>query len=377
MSSPRDYYEVLGVARDASEADLKKSYRKLAMQYHPDRNPDDPQAEAKFKEVSEAYAVLSDAEKRSMYDRFGHQGIRGQGMDPGFANAEDILSQFSDMFGDLFGFGGGGRRGGGRGGGPRLRRGSDTEYALQLDFLEAVHGTTKEVSVPRHAICTGCKGSGAEPGTEPTGCTTCGGAGQVIQGHGFLRIRTACPTCQGRGKVVGTPCKQCDGAGRTRVVDTLSITVPAGVDNGLQLRLSGKGDEGDPGAPAGDLYVHIQVREHERFRRNGNEILVEVPISYPQACLGGAITVPTVDGEERLEIPAGTPSGKVFTLRGKGVPNLGRRGGRGDHHVQVVVAVPTRLSGDEEELIRKLAALQDHRVSEKGFWKEFLGRFST
>lgn len=377
MSSPRDYYEVLGVARDASDADLKKAYRNLAKEYHPDRNPDDPKAEAKFKEFSEAYAVLSDAEKRSMYDRFGHQGIRGQGMDPGFANAEDILSQFSDMFGDLFGFGGGGRRGGGRGGGQRLRRGSDTEYALQLDFLEAVHGTTKEVNVPRHAICAGCKGSGAEPGTEPTGCTTCGGAGQVIQGHGFLRIRTACPICQGRGKVVTSPCKQCDGAGRTRVVDTLSITVPAGVDNGLQLRLNGKGDEGDPGAPAGDLYVHIHVREHERFRRNGNEVLVEVPVSYPQACLGGAITVPTVDGEEILDIPPGTPSGKVFTLRGKGVPNLGRRGGRGDHHVQVVVAVPTKLSADEEELIRKLAALQDHRVTDKGFWKEFLGRFST
>lgn len=377
MSSPRDYYEVLGVARDVGEAELKKAYRKLAMQYHPDRNPDDPQAEARFKEVSEAYAVLSDPEKRAMYDRFGHQGLRGQGMDPGFANAEDILSQFSDMFGDLFGFGGGGRRGGGRGGGQRIRRGSDTEFALELDFLEAVHGTSKEVSVPRLALCTGCSGTGAEAGSKPQSCSTCGGAGQVIQGQGFLRIRTTCPTCAGRGSVITNPCKQCDGAGRTRVVDTLTVAVPAGVDTGLQLRLSGKGNEGDPGAPPGDLYVHLQVRPHERFRRNQNDILVEVPVSYPQACLGGEIKVPTVDGEESLEIPAGTPSGKVFTLRGKGVPQLGRRGGRGDHHVQVVVAVPTKLSSEEEELIRKLAALQDHRVSEKGFWKEFLGRFSN
>ncbi|MCK6506222.1 molecular chaperone DnaJ [Myxococcota bacterium] len=373
MSSTRDYYEVLGVARDSTEADIKKAYRKLAMQYHPDRNPGDAEAEAKFKEVSEAYAVLSDAEKRGMYDRFGHAGLRGAGVDPGFHSAEEVFSQFSDLFGDLFGFGG--RRGGGRG--PTLRRGADTEYALELEFLEAVHGVTREITVPRISLCTACVGSGAEPGTEPTTCTTCGGAGQVVQGHGFLRIRTACPTCGGRGKVVTSPCKQCDGAGRTRQTDTLSVTVPAGVDNGLQLRLSGRGDEGDPGAPSGDLYVHIQVRPHERFRRNGADVLVEVPISYPQACLGASIKVPTVDGEEPLDVPAGTPSGKVFTLRGKGVTQLGRRGGRGDHHVQVVVAVPKKLSLEEEELIRKLAALQDARVSEKGFWKDFLGRFSN
>jgi len=375
MSSPRDYYEVLGVARDASDADLKKSFRKLAMQYHPDRNPDNPEAEALFKEVSEAYAVLSDAEKRQMYDRFGHQGLRGAGVDPGFASAEDVFSQFSDMFGDLFGFNGGGRRRGSTG--PRLRRGADTEYGLRLEFLEAVHGCSKELTVPRLSTCDACSGSGAEPGTQPSNCATCAGHGQVVQGHGFLRIRTTCPSCGGRGKVITSPCKQCDGMGRTRVTETLTVTVPAGVDNDLQLRLTGRGDEGDPGAPSGDLYVHIHVAEHELFRRNGSDVLVEVPISYPQACLGAEIQVPTVDGETALEVPRGTPSGKVFTLKGKGVPRLGRNGGRGDHHVQVVVAVPRKLGPEEEELIRKLATLQEAHVSDKGFWKEFLGRFST
>ncbi|MCB9781041.1 MAG: molecular chaperone DnaJ [Alphaproteobacteria bacterium] len=374
MSSQRDYYEILGVARDADGTVIKKAYRKLALQYHPDRNPDDPKAEASFKEVSEAYAVLSDTEKRATYDRFGHAGLRGAGVDPGFANADEIFSQFSDLFGDLFGFGGGGRGRGG--GGRRVRRGADQEYALELDFLEAVHGVQKEITVPRYSHCDACDGSGAEPGSSPTSCPTCGGAGQVVQGHGFLRIRTACPHCGGRGQVISDPCKECDGNGRVRVTDTLTVTVPAGVDTGLQLRLSGRGDVGDPGAPPGDLYVHIQVRQHEAFKRNGADVLVEVPITYPQACLGGEITVPTVDGEAPLELPAGTPSGKVFTLRGKGAPRLGRRGGRGDHHVQVVVSVPKKLDKEEEELIRKLADLQGGHVAEKGFWKDFFDRIS-
>ncbi len=377
MSSPRDYYEILGVSRDADAQDIKKSYRKLAMKYHPDRNPDDPKAEAAFKEVSEAYSVLSDDEKRATYDRFGHQGLRGAGVDPGFASAEEIFSQFSDMFGDLFGFGGagGGRRGGGRG--PRLRRGADQEYALELDFLEAVHGCQKEITVARYGTCDECSGTGAEAGSKPEACGTCGGLGQVVQGHGFLRIRTACPHCGGRGQVVTNPCDSCDGAGRTRVTDTLTVSVPAGVDNGLQLRLTGRGDSGDPGAPAGDLYVQIRVKPHEMFRRNGADVLIELPISYPQACLGGTLSVPTVDGDTPLELPRGTPSGKVFTLKGKGAPHLGRRGGRGDQHVQVVVAVPRTLSDEEEDLIRKLAELQDEKVSDKGFWRDILGRFSS
>ncbi len=375
MSTQRDYYEILGVARDASGTEIKKSYRKLAMKYHPDRNPDDADAEAMFKEVSEAYSVLSDDEKRATYDRFGHAGLRGAGVDPGFASADEIFSQFSDMFGDLFGFGGGGGRG--RRGGPRVRRGADQEYTLELDFLEAVHGCQKDVSIARYATCDDCAGSGAEPGSKPETCGTCGGAGQVVQGHGFLRIRTACPHCGGRGQVIAHPCSTCEGLGRTRVTDSLTVTVPAGVDNGLQLRLSGRGDAGDPGAPAGDLYVHIRVRPHEFFRRKGADTMVEVPISYPQACLGSTIRVPTVDGEQDLELPRATPSGKVFTMPGKGAPNLGRRGGRGDHHVQVVVAVPKTLSEEEDQLIRKLAELQDEKVADKGFWRDILGRFSN
>jgi molecular chaperone DnaJ len=375
MSQPRDYYEILGVARTAAPDEIKKAYRKLALQHHPDRNPGDAHAEAKFKEASEAYSVLSDANKRATYDRFGHAGLRGAGMDPGFQNADEIFSHFSDLFGDLFGFGGGGR---GRGrGGPRLRRGADLEYALELDFLEAVHGCSKEVEIARQARCDTCGGSGAKEGTKPVTCSTCNGIGEVVQAQMFLRIRTACPTCGGSGTRIADPCTTCRGAGRTRSTDKLTITVPPGVGSGLQLRLSGKGDQGDQGAPAGDLYVLLRVGEHEIFRRDGADILSTLPVSYPQACLGASLKIPTVHGEETLEIPKGTPSGKVFVLRGKGAPIIGRQGAFGDHHVQVVVAVPGSLTSEEEDLIRKLAALQDHKVSDKGFWRDILGRLTS
>jgi molecular chaperone DnaJ len=375
MSQPRDYYEILGVARTAGADEIKKAYRKLALQHHPDRNPGDPQAEAKFKEASEAYGVLSDANKRATYDRFGHAGLRGAGMDPGFQNADEIFSHFSDLFGDLFGLGGG--RGRGRGGGPRLRRGADLEYALELEFLEAVHGCSKEVEIARQSRCETCDGSGAKPGTKPVTCSTCNGVGEVVQAQMFLRIRTACPACGGSGTRITDPCVTCRGAGRTRSTDKLTITVPAGVNEGLQLRLTGKGDQGDQGAPAGDLYVLLRVGEHETFRRDGADIVSTVPVSYPQACLGAKIPVATVHGDVTLEIPKGTPSGKVFELSGKGVTVLGRPGAFGDHHVQVVVAVPGSLSHEEEELIRKLAALQDHKVSDKGFWRDILGRLTS
>ncbi len=373
MSQPRDYYEVLGVPKDADDAALKKAYRALALKFHPDRNPDDPSAEERFKEASEAYEVLSDPQKRQTYDRFGHQGLRGQGVNPGFQDSDEIFSHFSDLFGDLFGgFSGGGRRGGG-GGGRRVRRGADLQYGLELDFMEAVHGCSKEVEVPRQTACEPCDGTGVEPGTEPETCETCGGAGEVIQAQMFLRIRTTCPRCRGRGKVIKTPCGGCEGSGRVRQQSNLTVSVPAGVDNGLQLRLTGKGDEGDPGAPAGDLYVVLHVREHEFFRRDGDDIICTVPMSYPQACLGGEITVPTVDEPESLTVPAGTPSGKVFTLKGKGVSRVGGRRGRGDQHVQVVVSVPKKMTTEEEELVRQLAALQEGKVGEanpfKKFWK--------
>jgi molecular chaperone DnaJ len=370
MSSPRDYYEVLGVARDADEATLKKAYRKLALQFHPDRNPDNPEAEAKFKEASEAYSVLSDADKRAIYDRHGHDGLRASGGGPGFHSNEEVFSQFADLFGDLFGFGGGGGRRGG--GGPRVRPGEDLQMAVEIDFLEAVHGATKDIEYPRLAHCDPCNGSGVQPGSSPTTCDTCGGRGEVIQQQMFLRIRTTCPRCGGRGQVVKDPCRACDGKGRTRVQGKLSVNIPPGVQTGLQLRLSGKGHDGGPGGPPGDLYIVLDVKEHDVFKRDGDDVLSTVAMSYPQACLGGVVEVATVDGTESVNVPAGTPSGKVITLAGKGAPRLGGRRGRGDHKVQLVVSVPRKLSAEEEDLLRKLAALQEGRVAapdERNFFK--------
>ncbi len=375
MADPRDYYEVLGVPRDADEATIKKAYRKLAMEFHPDRNPDNPVAEARFKEASEAYSVLGDAQKRQTYDRFGHQGLSGQGVHPGFQNADEVFAQFGDLFGDLFGGAfGGGRRGGG---GQRLRRGADLQFGLELDFLEAVHGTSKDVQIPRQAICDSCTGSGAEPGTQPVTCETCGGAGEVIQAQMFLRIRTACPRCRGQGKVIRDPCRKCSGSGRVRVSESLNVSVPAGVNSGLQLRLSSKGDVGDPGAPPGDLYVVLEVKPHPTFRRDGDDVLSTVPMTYPQACLGGDIQVATVDGEDPLTIPPGPPSGTVLSLKAKGAPRLGGKRGRGDHHVQVVVSVPERMPPEEENLVRKLADLQKTPVNDKSFLKDFWDRITS
>jgi molecular chaperone DnaJ len=374
MSQPRDYYEVLGVARDAAEGAIKKAYRKLALQYHPDRNPDNPEAEAKFKEASEAYSVLSDAQKRGTYDRFGHQGLKGQGFNPGFHDPEEIFSQFGDLFGDLFGFGGG-RRGGG---GQRLRRGANLQIALQLEFLEAIHGVKKVIDLPREVVCGRCDGNGAEPGTQPVKCSTCNGVGEVIQQQmGFLRIRTTCPHCRGSGKVIQDPCKECSGSGRTRQVDSITVPIPPGMNTGQGLRVPAKGHEGDRGAPPGDLIVHIEVSEHEFFKRHGDDVLCEVPISFPQACLGAQLKVPTVDGDAELVVPPGTPSGRIFSLPGQGAPRPGGRRGRGDQRVQVIVQVPSRLSAEEDRLIRKLAELQDEKVAEKGFLKDFWDRITS
>ena len=378
MSTPRDYYEVLGVARDAPAEEIKKSYRKLALKYHPDRNPDDPEAEHRFKEASEAYGVLSDDQKRATYDRFGHEGLRGAGGEPNFHSTEEIFSHFAALFGDVFGVGGEGRRGGG--GGQRLRRGADLEATLRLTFLEAVHGCEKELEYSRKDRCDTCSGAGVAPGSRPETCGTCGGVGEVIQQQMFLRIRTACPSCGGSGQIIRNPCGSCSGSGRTRVSEKLMVKVPAGVHEGLRIRHHGKGDAGDAGAPAGNLYVHLRVEPHELFRRDDYDILCTAPVSFSQACLGASIEIPTVDEGEPavLELPRGTPSGKVFTLRGRGVPHVEGRG-RGDMHIQVVVAVPKQLSPREEELIRALAEIQDEKVGDKGFWSEFRdlwGRFT-
>ncbi len=364
MSEKRDYYEVLGVERGAEPDALKRSYRKLALKYHPDRNQE-PDAEARFKEVSEAYQVLSDPQKRDAYDRFGHQGLGGAGYQAGFSNVDDIFSHFSDIFGDLFGMSGGGRQ--------RARRGADIEYPLQIDFLDAVHGCSHEVSVPKHKLCDTCSGTGAAPGSQPTACGTCGGQGEVIQAQGFFRIRTTCPTCRGEGRVIQEPCPACRGRRAVPVSEKLKITLPAGVDDDMQLRLGGKGEPSLGGGPPGDLYVTVRVKPHEDFERRGLDIYSQVPMSFPQACLGTTLSVDTVDGEHELEIPPGTPSGKVFRLYGKGVSAVRRRQ-RGDHYVQAVVAVPKTLSDDEESLVRQLAELQDEKVHEKGFFRDLVNR---
>lgn len=371
---PRDYYEVLGVARDASAQDIKKAYRKLAVQFHPDRNKDDPSAEARFKEAAEAYEVLSDEEKRQVYDRFGHDGLQGRGYSPHFTDVSDIFAAFGDMFGfgDLFGFGGG-RRGPSAGGARRARAGADLAVPLVLEFMEAAHGVKKDVTVARAIHCETCSGKGLKDGKLRKPCQTCQGMGQVIQQQGFLRIRSVCPACRGEGSTVSPDdrCPDCGGSGQQRQTDTITVTVPAGVDTGMRLRLSGRGEVGDPGAPPGDLYVTIEVRPHEVFKRDGNETYCEIPVPYPLMVLGGEITVPTVHGEEGLKIPVGTESGKVFRLRGKGIDGLGQ--GPGDHHVQVVVDVPRSVSAEEEELLRRLAELRGTGVQEKGFWKKLFG----
>ena len=377
--SKRDYYEVLGVQKDADEKVLKKAFRKLAMQYHPDRNPGDSEAEAKFKEASEAYDVLNDPQKRAAYDRFGHEGMRNAGFNPGFGGAEDIFSHFSDIFSDLFGGGGGGGFGGGpRGrGGQRIRRGADLEYVLRLDFMDAIAGSEQEIEFPRHVTCQPCTGSGAKAGTGKKTCGTCRGTGQVVQQQLFIHIRTACPSCMGQGQVIEEPCGTCDGQGRNRESQKLSVTIPAGVDSGMQLRLGGKGDDGDPGAPSGDLYVTLRVREHEFFKRDGYDVYCTVPMSYAQACLGADIEIPTVYGTEFLSVPRGTPSGKVFTLRGEGIKHVNSSHRQGDQKVQVVVEVPKDLTKEEEELLRRLAELQEAKVSDKSWFRDLVGRFSS
>lgn len=361
----RDYYEVLGLDKSASDSEIKKAYRKLAKQYHPDRNKDNPEAEEKFKEASEAYAVLSDSDKKSRYDQFGHQGLGGAGFE-GFGSAEDIFSQFGDIFGDFFG---GGFGGFGRGGGrqQRAKRGEDLQVSLNVDFIDAIKGCEKKIRVPRMEHCSPCSGSGAAPGSSPKTCETCGGQGAVIQRQGFLQIQTTCPRCQGKGTMISNPCTTCNGKGRQRKSNEIKVSIPPGVDDGIRLRVSGKGNEGEKGAHAGDLFVSLRVKEHEHFERDGDDIMVTVPVSYSQACLGSEISVPTVHGEETLTIPSGTQSGKIFTLHGKGAPRLGGNRGKGDHFVQVCVAVPKSLSGEEEELIRKLAKIHDEKVNDKGF----------
>lgn len=356
MAEKRDYYQVLGVTKNASEADIKKAYRKLAMKYHPDRNPGDKSAEEKFKEAKEAYEVLSNDQKRSAYDRFGHAGVSaGAGAGPGFGGFEGF-GGFSDIFGDIFSdvFGG-------RGGRARPQRGADLGYNLTLDLEEAVHGVTEKIHVPTWVKCTECNGSGARKGSGPTTCTTCGGRGQVQMQQGFFTIQQTCPDCHGRGQVIKNPCPRCHGQGRIREEKTLSVKIPPGVDNGDRIRLAGEGEAGMFGASAGDLYVQINVRPHSIFTREGNDLLCEVPISIITAALGGELDIPTLDGRVKLKIPSETQSGQIFRLRGKGVKSV-RSGVTGDLLCKVVVETPINLNREQKELLEKL----DQSLTEGG-----------
>jgi molecular chaperone DnaJ len=351
----RDYYEVLGVSRDAAEADVKKAYRRLAMKHHPDRNPDKPEAEGHFKEVQEAYEVLSDQEKRATYDRFGHAGLKGgQGMGGGgFTGGADAFSDiFGDVFGDIFG---GGRRGGRN----QVFRGADLRYELELTLEQAVAGDSVSLEIPGQVECGRCGGKGAEPGSQPTTCNTCGGAGQVRVAQGFFSIQQTCPNCGGAGSLIDKPCRECSGRGRVRRTKTLSVKVPAGVDNGDRIRLAREGEAGRNGGPPGDLYVDISVTSHAIFTREGQNLSCEVPVSFATAVLGGTVDVPTLDGNVVLKIPSETQSGSLFRLRGKGVRSV-RDSGVGDLFCRVQVETPVNLSGDQKERLRAFdESLQD------------------
>ncbi len=357
--SKRDYYEILGVQRNANDSDIKRAYRSLAVKFHPDKNPDDPQAEDRFKECAEAYAVLSDAQKRAAYDRFGHSGVGagGPGFDPGYANFEDIFDMFG--FGDMFGARGGGRR-------SRVQRGADLRYDLEISLEDAALGKDERLKIPRLEKCGECDGTGAEEGTHPDDCIACGGSGQTRYQQGFFSVMRTCPNCAGKGQVIKNPCKECRSQGRIEKEKILEIKIPAGVETGSRLRVSGEGESGSNGGQTGDLYVIIHVKEHKVFERQGENLYAAVPVSFAQAALGAEITVPTLDGEEPLTVPAGTQTGTVFRIKSKGMPVLGGRG-RGDLFVAVTLITPKSLSKDQRKLLEQLAEIEDTEFSDASF----------
>jgi molecular chaperone DnaJ len=372
MAAKRDYYEVLGVSRSASEKELAEAYRKLALKYHPDRNPGDEEAIARFKEAAEAFEVLNHADKRSRYDRYGHAGLEGGA--PQFQDVGDIFAAFGDIFGEgLFG----GMFGGGRGG-RRVRRGADLQCEVTIDLLEAARGVSKTLEFDRLHPCDACHGSGAKPGTQPERCRYCGGRGHVVQSTGIFSMQTTCPSCRGEGSIIRDKCSACRGQGYVPRRVAREVNIPAGVDDETQLRIPGEGHPSAHGGPAGDCYVLIHVTDHELFQRKGQHLICQVPISYTQAALGATIEVPTLDGREELKIPAGTPSGEVFTLRGRGMPDPRVRG-RGDLVVQVIVEVPRKLSPEHEAVLRELAAIEDTNVSpkRKSFFETIKEYFQT
>ncbi|WP_461536108.1 molecular chaperone DnaJ [Spongorhabdus nitratireducens] len=346
--SKRDYYEVLDVERGASDKEIKRAYRRMAMKYHPDRNPDDKAAEEQFKEVNEAFEILSDPQKRSAYDQYGHAGVDpNMGGHGGFGGAGNFGDIFGDVFGDIFGGGGGGARAN------AAQRGSDLRYSLDLSLEEAVRGTNKEIRIPTLVECKSCLGSGAKKGTKPSTCGTCAGHGQVRMQQGFFSVQQTCPDCRGKGKIVKDPCRDCHGEGLVKEYKTLAVKIPAGVDTGDRIRLAGEGEAGMNGGPAGDLYVQVEVSEHPIFQRDGKHLYCDVPISFVDAALGGELEVPTLDGRVKLKIPAETQTGKLFRLRGKGVTPV-RGGSTGDLMCRVTVETPVNLTKRQKELLEEL-----------------------
>jgi molecular chaperone DnaJ len=369
MSAKRDYYEVLGVTRESSAQEIKKAYRKRAMEFHPDRNPGNVEAEEKFKEAAEAFEVLSDGEKRGLYDRFGHEGPRSAGFQ-GFSGTEDIFSHFGDLFGDLFGFGGGRRRGG-------PQRGADIKMRVTIPFEEIVEGSERELKVPKRENCEDCEGTGAAEGSAPATCRQCGGKGQVVHRQGFFTLQTTCPACQGEGQTIEDPCPGCSGTGVRQAEQTIQIKIPAGVDDGQTLRVPAAGQPGHKGGPPGNLYVQLRVQPDPRFVREEFDIHSQVEITMLQAALGCSVTIPTLEEDTELEIEAGTQPNHVVRRRGKGIPVLGGRG-RGDQLVHVKVVIPTDLDRDQEATLREIAEQRDERVAaaKKGLLSSLLGRKS-
>jgi molecular chaperone DnaJ len=340
--SKQDYYEVLGVTRDVDAGELKRAYRKMALKYHPDRNAGDQEAEERFKQAAEAYGVLSDPQKRKIYDTHGHRGLEGGGFQ-GFGGFEDIFSNFGDIFGDIFG-----------GGRARARQGSDLRYDLSLSFQEAAFGTSREISFKRHEHCSTCDGSGARPGTSPTRCGSCGGAGRVQRQQGFFMVQTTCPVCKGKGSVIADACGTCRGEGLEVVDRSVEVKIPAGIDDGMRMRVAGEGESGGQGGRRGDLYVFIEVEPHDDFVREGADVHATLDVTFSQSALGGEFTVETLQGPQKIKLPAGTQPGTEVRLRRKGIARI-QRGGVGDHYVHVNLEVPTSLSKAQKKLLAELA----------------------
>ena len=360
----KDYYKILGVSKESSEDEIKRCYRKIAMQYHPDRNPGNKEAEERFKLASEAYEVLRDPEKRQIYDRYGIEGLRGTGF-TGFRGFDDIFSAFGDIFEDFFGFGTSHRRR------TKTRPGSDLRYDVKISFTEAAFGKQMDIEIPKSVNCESCSGTGAKPGTSPTTCPNCRGTGQVSRSQGFFTISTPCGHCRGEGRIIASPCTDCRGLGKIRKKTHLELKIPAGVDTGSKLRIRGEGEAGERGGPPGDLFIFIYVEPHDFFSRDGDNVVCQIPISFPQAALGTEIDVPTLNGTRSLRIPKGTESGDVLQIKGEGFPKLGS-GMRGDLLVQVFVKTPKKLTKRQEEILQEFERIGGGRVGEeKKSWMGF------